>query len=241
MYHPLHLLPAFHDTAVAPFAAAILSTSSSDIHIAMTCVSPEAAAALQEALAQTTNHFRYVLVGIHIRQLFTSFFYRLQQRNCAFSSEPLPSSIIYREHIECVSPFLAFGNYFACQSSPSLHRVSGSCALQLSSSRVSMVTRYFTPVFHRIEILQHFFSLRRCDAAQAEMLMSRDYLATNDCRGSLNALLKLLNTRYARDKMVCLFSDISWCAKIDFVIIRSCDVVESYAFKLQQRNITRTR
>ena len=123
MYLPLHLLPAFHDTAVAPFAAAILSTSSSDIHIAMTCVSPEAAAALQEALAQTTNHFRYVLVGIHIRQLFTSFFYRLQQRNCAFSSEPLPSSIIYREHIECVGPLLAFGNYFACQSPPSLHRV----------------------------------------------------------------------------------------------------------------------
>ena len=76
---------------------------------------------------------------------------------------------------------------------------------------------------------------------QAEMLMSRDFLAANDCRGSLNALLKLLNTRYACDKMVCPFGDILGCATIDFVITHSCDVVESYAFKLQQRNITRTR
>ena len=102
----------------------------------MTCVSPEAAAALQEALTQTTNHFRYMLLRIHIRLLFTSFFYLLQQRNCAFSSEPLPSSIIYREHIECVGPFLACGkhthihNDFASQSSP----FSSSCQVPAPSN-----------------------------------------------------------------------------------------------------------
>lgn len=55
------------------------------------------------------------------------------------------------------------------------------------------------PLWHFFIVMpERFCSLRRCDAAQAEMQMSRDYLAANDCRGSLNALLKQLNSRYAQ-------------------------------------------
>jgi hypothetical protein len=71
--------------AAGSSAVPVLAPSSSDVRFPATSVSPEAAAALQHALTQTTNHFRRVPIVARSLQLFTFFLYLRQQRYCAFA------------------------------------------------------------------------------------------------------------------------------------------------------------